>query len=291
MTAIVTRGSKGSPLSWAEADANFTNLNTDKIEITAIGSTVQAYSSNLDSFAAVTPTAAGLALIDDASTAAQRTTLGLGNVDNTSDATKNAASVTLTNKTITTPIIIASQNDKLQIGVSATNTQNFTITAEATNGTMKIARGNAGATTQDIMTVDAAGMVAFPQGLRATELTNSVSNNTLTTGVNTKLGSVTLTPGLWVLTGSVSLVSTAASIAWNSAYIGTSTTTDTGSFVRNINSPSVVLNTPANGSPYVFTTRVVVVTADTEYSVYCNHSFSNGNVCGATGTINATRIG
>lgn len=105
MTTIVTRSGKGSSLSWVEADANFTNLNTDKIEITAIGSTVQAYSSNLDSFAAVTPTAAGLALIDDASTAAQRTTLGLGNVDNTSDATKNAASVTLTNKTITTPVI------------------------------------------------------------------------------------------------------------------------------------------------------------------------------------------
>jgi hypothetical protein len=31
--------------------------------------------------------------------------VGLGNVDNTSDATKNAASATLTNKTITTPIV------------------------------------------------------------------------------------------------------------------------------------------------------------------------------------------
>lgn len=31
--------------------------------------------------------------------------VGLGNVDNTSDATKNAASVTLTNKTLTTPIL------------------------------------------------------------------------------------------------------------------------------------------------------------------------------------------
>ena len=31
--------------------------------------------------------------------------VGLGNVDNTSDATKNAASVTLTNKTLTSPVI------------------------------------------------------------------------------------------------------------------------------------------------------------------------------------------
>jgi Repeat of unknown function (DUF5907) len=45
-------------------------------------------------------TAAGKALLDDANAAAQRTTLGLGNVDNTSDATKNSATATLTSKTI-----------------------------------------------------------------------------------------------------------------------------------------------------------------------------------------------
>lgn len=33
MTTIVTRTTKGAPLSWAEADANFTNLNTDKAEL------------------------------------------------------------------------------------------------------------------------------------------------------------------------------------------------------------------------------------------------------------------
>lgn len=44
----------------------------------AIGTNVQAYSSVLDEYAAVNPTAAGLALLDDADAAAQRTTLGLG---------------------------------------------------------------------------------------------------------------------------------------------------------------------------------------------------------------------
>jgi len=43
-----------------------------------IGTNVQAYSANLDEYAAVNPTAAGLALLDDADAAAQRTTLGLG---------------------------------------------------------------------------------------------------------------------------------------------------------------------------------------------------------------------
>lgn len=32
MTTIVTRAAKGSPLEWAEVDANFTNLNNDKAE-------------------------------------------------------------------------------------------------------------------------------------------------------------------------------------------------------------------------------------------------------------------
>lgn len=52
---------------------------------------------------------------------------------------------------------------KAQLGLSNTPANNFTITAEADNGTLKLARGNAGATTQDILTVDASGKVAFPQ--------------------------------------------------------------------------------------------------------------------------------
>lgn len=53
---------------------------------------------------------------------------------------------------------------KAQLGLSATPANNFTLDASADNGTMKLARGNAGATTQDIMTVGADGKVTFPQG-------------------------------------------------------------------------------------------------------------------------------
>jgi hypothetical protein len=50
-----------------------------------------------------------------------------------------------------------------QLGLSGDPAKNFTLSVPAApDGTMKLARGNAGATTQDILTVDANGMVAFP---------------------------------------------------------------------------------------------------------------------------------
>jgi len=53
-----------------------------------------------------------------------------------------------------------------QLGLSGDPAKNFTLSVPAApDGTMKLARGNAGATTQDIMTVDAAGKVAFPVGM------------------------------------------------------------------------------------------------------------------------------
>ena len=94
MTTIVTRAGKGSPLSWVDGDANFNNLNNDKLETTnnlsdvtntttarsnlglAIGTNVQAYNANLTTIAN-SITAAGLAIIDDADAATQRSTLGL----------------------------------------------------------------------------------------------------------------------------------------------------------------------------------------------------------------------
>ncbi len=55
--------------------------------------------------------------------------------------------------------------NQVQLGDSATATQNFTLQTNV-DGTAKLARGNAGATTQDILTVDAAGKVAFPQNVQ-----------------------------------------------------------------------------------------------------------------------------
>lgn len=69
MSIITTRASKGAPLSWNEADANFTNLNTDKLEV----------SNNLSDVS--NPTAA-------------KSNLGLGNVENTSDINKPISAAT-----------------------------------------------------------------------------------------------------------------------------------------------------------------------------------------------------
>lgn len=44
---------------------------------------------------------------------------------------------------------------RAQLGLSGTATNNFTLDASADDGTVKFARGNAGATTQDLITVAA----------------------------------------------------------------------------------------------------------------------------------------
>jgi len=47
MSTIVTRAGKGSPLSHAEVDANFTNLNTDKLEATLGTGVLTALETNV----------------------------------------------------------------------------------------------------------------------------------------------------------------------------------------------------------------------------------------------------
>jgi len=73
-----------------------------------------------------------------------------------------------------------------QLGLSGDPAKNFTLSVPAApDGTMKLARGNAGATTQDILTVDANGKVAFPQNLmaflRAQSASGSIGTGTVFT--------------------------------------------------------------------------------------------------------------
>ena len=63
-----------------------------------------------------------------------------------------------------------------QLGLSVTPANNFTLDASANNGTLKLARGNAGNTTQDILTVDANG------NLKPGVLGNYASDSAAATG-------------------------------------------------------------------------------------------------------------
>jgi hypothetical protein len=118
MATIVTRAGKGSALTYTEADANFTNLNNAKIETSAIGISVQSYSANLTEFATVNPTAAGLALLDDADASSQRTTLGLGTAATTSSTDYATAAQGALADTAVQPADIANVLETSDIGVS-----------------------------------------------------------------------------------------------------------------------------------------------------------------------------
>lgn len=62
-------------------------------------------------------------LASGATQADARTAIGLGNVDNTSDATKNSAAATLTNKTLTNPTVNAYTEGVVAVGtVSSSHT-------------------------------------------------------------------------------------------------------------------------------------------------------------------------
>lgn len=54
MATIITRAGKGSPLTHEEVDANFVNLNNDKVETADIGVTVQPYDADLTTWAGKT---------------------------------------------------------------------------------------------------------------------------------------------------------------------------------------------------------------------------------------------
>jgi hypothetical protein len=69
--------------------------------------------------------------------------------------------------------------NQVQLGDSATATQNFVLQTNV-DGTAKLARGNIGTTTQDILTIDAAGVVTLSQGIKANSLGGGTGTGNLT---------------------------------------------------------------------------------------------------------------
>lgn len=179
MSTIVTRAGKGSALTYAEADANFTNLNNSKVETSAIGTTIQPYSANLTEYATVNPTAAGLALLDDADASAQRTTLGLGTAA-TTDATDYAtaaqgalADSALQSSDIGTSVQAYDSNLTSFVGA-------FTLpTVDGTNGQVLVTNG---AGTLSFSTVGY-GTVTSVSVVSANGLTGTVANASTTPAI------------------------------------------------------------------------------------------------------------
>ena len=86
-----------------------------------------------------------------------------------------------------------------QLGLSGTAANNFTLDASAADGTMKLARGNAGATTQDILTVDASGNLSTTQTFSVATAT-SPTHATRAGQVKSCITSITGTVGASALT-------------------------------------------------------------------------------------------
>ena len=130
-TYVEISGSPGSTDAVPEGSTNlyYTAARADGRITAAVGSSVQAYSPTLTTYAGKTaPTGAVVGTTDtqtltnktltapaiSSPTGLVKADVGLGNVDNTSDATKNAASATLTNKTIS-----GAANTVTNLGVAA----------------------------------------------------------------------------------------------------------------------------------------------------------------------------
>ena len=73
-----------------------------------------------------------------------------------------------------------------QLGLSVTPANNFCLDASAADGTMKLARGNAGATTQDVLKVTSGGVIQTPQNVVAFRA------NTVSASIPTGTGSPTI---------------------------------------------------------------------------------------------------
>lgn len=111
----------------------------------------------------------------------------------------------------------------VQLGDSATATQNFVLRTNV-DGTATLARGNAGATSQDILTIDALGRVSLPNQIMAVSAFPAVAQS-LVSGAATKIVFATEefdygatfdgtkflpgVPGIYAMVNSVALASAA----------------------------------------------------------------------------------
>lgn len=157
MATIVTRAGKGSPLTHSEVDANFENLNSDKVETSSVS-------------------AFGATLIDDADAATARTTLGLGTAATTASTDyATAAQGALADSAV-------QPNDSPTFGdITVTGTVDGRDVAS--DGT-KLDGIEAGADVTDATNVAAAGALMTSGGTMTGQLTINNANGNLAMQLN-----------------------------------------------------------------------------------------------------------
>lgn len=208
----------------------------------AIGVSVQAYSANLDEYAGVNPTAAGLALLDDADNTAQRATLGLviGTDVQAHSAALDAVSGTNTgDQLVFKTITVAGQSDVVADTAADTLTlvagTNLAITTNATTDTVTLTPSLT--PTLDGVVLNAAGTIVF-EGTTA-----DANETTLTAGEPTADRTVTLPDATTTLAGLAVAQSFTAEQTFKEVKDTVHTITDGAAFEID----------PANGSVQVVT--------------------------------------
>jgi hypothetical protein len=124
MSTIVTRSGKGSPLSHVEVDANFTNLNTDKVEKTAAD--ITGGTINSTTIGATTASTGKFSDLTDTSLTSGRVTYATtgGNLTDSANLTFNGT--TLVANDITDSSLTATRVVYAGTGGNLVNASNFT---------------------------------------------------------------------------------------------------------------------------------------------------------------------
>lgn len=195
--------------------------------------------------------------------------VGLGNVDNTSDATKNAATATLTNKTLTLPII-----DNIKLGYTTTATAAGTTTLTSASSHQQFFTG----VTTQIVVLPVTSTLVLGVGY-------SIENNS--TGdltINSSGGNLvaTISAGLTALCTCISISGTTAA-SWDFDFIGFAAISGTGPAAL---STSPTLTTPTLTNPTV--TNYVETPYSANSSTAITLSLANGTVQIITLTGSAT---
>jgi hypothetical protein len=202
------------------------------IGLTALDARYQGLSTNLTAFAAKTAPTGTVVGTSDTQTLTGKTLtspaittptglvkgdVGLGNVDNTSDATKNSATATLTNKTLTSPVINTPTGiTKSDVGLgNVDNTSDATkLTVVRTLTNARITPRTGTATSSATPTINTDNVDFYSLTAQAVAITSMTTNLT---------GTPTEAQRLWIaITGTA-----AQTIAWGTSFENGATTLPT----------------------------------------------------------------